>query len=1299
MDYRQQIENVKSKLMNHNWNFTSNDIFLIKKIPELKSICLEIYNSNDELFEYLDPYEQNMLTDEDILYLNDNFFVTLFKNSLKKGVIINTEALKNAVADETYQIIKQELRNYLKSVSIDKINNDYYFSNEEIMMLIDLKRFDILSKLTDDRNKFSPSEIEYIMSNFPFDKYDFPAFTNSSVTDNFYIAEDYSVFEKMPLSMLFKILHEQSLDDENEKKLINLIDYKLENENWLFDDDNKVYKDYLALKSEDKLIKLGNMALQKGYVTLALSLLHIESLQTKEYISKLANLIANYPEKIEYVGKIISPIITHNDELLNALVKNGSITKLNILDYSIKPRLQEKLIPLVLNEINNNNPNYRDITILSFSIFENEQIFEALINHNYFDVINDSYEFCIDLHKNEKLLAKIYDVVVNGSFVPNRFSWKLYSDLYDFNNNFLNDLLKNGKYDLILNVLFSLNFNDPDKVIIKDDFIDNLANYLNNNYEFANKLFNESPSFVFKYPKLLQNYVISNSFFVDTIMDYLEQHDDNQKIFNKENFIIFKSYFASKYNLNEQHLDILASKFGYKIIRYLSYKNIHEVINLSDENFTKLMDLLEVSEFTIRDAEMFYDALKQFAFSKENPSIVAIFNDIIHSIEDKNDTYVNLLAKITPYLNEKFKKKFVQKYPKYSHITNYPEFLHLIISNIQNNIEKDKNVDILHFITQYYIAENREVYRSKTDMYEELNLPFNYDEKDYESKLADQLLRFRIDKYNDDEINMAFRDKLLKQGLSETLIYDCVDYYKTGIIPENKDSELIRKNIKNLILCLKEIYATVLTEEDLENAKYFIENNKEKPIKKKYYIPNSGFDMYSLLLNLNLDLIKNNILSKNKVYESLNETLKKYKLLSIPDVFKTLLEQPSININFDRVNIGSFMTFYEEIYKLEKKRLQTNGKDSEKIILSIPSILMNAEIYSSASNVYSQILGKEDANLIKLNPSPNSASKLTNGEKRLQKAVELTIKNFKRQKISIPTFNEVIQINENKRLRVVVGNFTHPCNLTHGERTGACMRIGGAGESLFNFAIDNENGFHIRFEDPDTGEYISRVSGFRNGNTIFLNELRNSCNLDKYTNDDIIKVCQKACEKILAMSKESPTPIQNALVAEAYATEDATLPNYSIEDKNIKEGLPNFYSDIGEIQKSFILASDADKGQIVPFDFDKSNIPTYLPARENIVMGKSTSELYALINRVFAIKKILQGENYAFIASYPLDSDIVYGFANQDWFVFVDQNGEIHSEIIDIDERAKIEYNNALIEVNKYVEEMKRESEEIKYAI
>ena len=124
-------------------------------------------------------------------------------------------------------------------------------------------------------------------------------------------------------------------------------------------------------------------------------------------------------------------------------------------------------------------------------------------------------------------------------------------------------------------------------------------------------------------------------------------------------------------------------------------------------------------------------------------------------------------------------------------------------------------------------------------------------------------------------------------------------------------------------------------------------------------------------------------------------------------------------------------------------------------------------------------------------------------------------------------------------MHVVVGNFTHPSNLTHGERTGACMRIGGAGKSLFDFCLEDDNGFHIRFVNPKTGKFVSRVSGFRNGNTVFLNELRFSED-SEYTNKDVVEACKLIARELIEVSKESELPIDNVVVTDFNQTFDLT---------------------------------------------------------------------------------------------------------------------------------------------------------------
>jgi hypothetical protein len=282
-------------------------------------------------------------------------------------------------------------------------------------------------------------------------------------------------------------------------------------------------------------------------------------------------------------------------------------------------------------------------------------------------------------------------------------------------------------------------------------------------------------------------------------------------------------------------------------------------------------------------------------------------------------------------------------------------------------------------------------------------------------------------------------------------------------------------------------------------------------------------------------------------------------------------------------------------------------------------------------------------------------------------------------------------------MHLVVGNFTHPSNLTHGERTGACMRIGGVGETLFQFALDNPNGFHIRFEDPSNNGYISRVTGFRNGNTVFLNELRDSCNKDKYSNDDVIDACTQAAKELIELSKDSSCPIENVVVHRAYATIDMKSPMEYLGVDNIKEGLPQFYSDVSS--SAIILATSASKGKFTPLDFDKSRVPTYQPLREKPKVVKNIQEASNKINRVNSVKCLLAGENYEYIEPMQFTNGLIYAIVSHDWYIYVDEKGNILYNCMDIDPRAKEEFAEALMEVQNNLSRISEENMEVKHGL
>ena len=287
--------------------------------------------------------------------------------------------------------------------------------------------------------------------------------------------------------------------------------------------------------------------------------------------------------------------------------------------------------------------------------------------------------------------------------------------------------------------------------------------------------------------------------------------------------------------------------------------------------------------------------------------------------------------------------------------------------------------------------------------------------------------------------------------------------------------------------------------------------------------------------------------------------------------------------------------------------------------------------------------------------------------------MEYTVNNFSRKEVTVPTCNEIVTLSNGKQIRIIIGNFTHPSNLTHGERTGSCMRIGGVGESLFNFCLTNKNGFHIRFESLD-GVYVSRVSGFRNGNSVFLNELRYSCT-DVYSNDDVVNACHIASKLLIDMSNESQSPINNVFLHNAYATKESDLTITTLNISNNKEGLPKFYTDISK--DVIVMATSEKEKKYATINLDKTYVPSYLPAREKSHIGTSTKELLGYINRVFTIKKLLSGCDYQYIESYVPEAKIIYGIANQDWYIYIDENDNVYEDLIDIDKRAKEELEMA----------------------
>jgi hypothetical protein len=235
----------------------------------------------------------------------------------------------------------------------------------------------------------------------------------------------------------------------------------------------------------------------------------------------------------------------------------------------------------------------------------------------------------------------------------------------------------------------------------------------------------------------------------------------------------------------------------------------------------------------------------------------------------------------------------------------------------------------------------------------------------------------------------------------------------------------------------------------------------------------------------------------------------------------------------------------------------------------------------------------------------------------------------------------------------MLGNTNDMINLTYGERTGACMRIGGQGEDLFNFCLENDNGFHISFNDPESGKLISRVSCYRNGNTLFMNELRNPLD-KKYTSEDIQEAARLIAKDIIELTKDSKYPIQNVIAADAYAFGGCG------ENVNItpKKGISSrLYTDIKN-DYAVIVATAGDG--LTPLVYDENKVEKYDVGRAPIRKHERKTAGNAVVHI-----EVLD----AFYDDVPIDQieyeakDVEIAYTGEDWYVGITKEGDIISYV------------------------------------
>ncbi len=1428
MNFQDQVNNLLRRINNHYPNYSEEEIFIIERVPELriallKQIAIDDSFINSSFFDafnmLLDGVDRSLFSQEEFeriafsyikIYLASGKIIPNLASVAASEFALDEEFIKRvqAYVDEYY---KDQTHQFPEADIDDTLINEY----------LDHQRYDLIINLTTEqagKANIIAETYERIKRECPYTTYP-EILINYEKQNGLYI---YSLKDSLvdliteyrqccnSLDSIERNAPEGPSKDEKITKLqqrmaktkeIIIEKIKAEqNLDYLNNDDTSIntlcsYYHYGSFSTVPSIIDESNtdemlkILFDKNCLAYS-SILVTRKIITKEDVKNKFNyMVANHMNIPTNIFSYLDIVPLLNEDVTKLLIDNGNIGFIiNDNNSIIEGRYDkeshgsiDKYMPYILENIKN-NPKYIPFCESVYTSLVNyPEILQAIVETGRLKSIHID---CIG--SDDKSINAILEALrINPKlFINSSFG------LNDSDDIIISALINNGHLNTVIKCSLL-----TDKVY--DKFKEQIKNIALKNPVLATNLIINSFDAIKKDNDLLYK-LLSIPLATTTLIDRINHDEDLTYLYNHDTFIACKYFYAKKYNLDLNHLEIMEQQLGASIIRYFDNPNLQEIVNLPDEEFTKIINLFPKSKYEMVDLEASYESLVQYLFGIKNTETISIFPTFIHAIDDNNLEAINRIKEIliintkTDLLISIIEKNHLEG------INDTEELLNLIINKLSTS-EREKYLEILHTLTDDYISNARNYYRSNfyfdaihpeySNLYEtiincidredldsleryifliaptldakfyeqfnsnkelppeynnsyflvrkviekiadpnkrqkylpflkeivdyyhnkgkeehakeitlgaQLDLPYNFEEKNKRNEINKYLLIHSNELYLPDGVLLedAIFANLMKENIPLSLATDILSYYRGNKNLSHSIDE-IKANfgtfMKVAFKTIKGVSLRKSTSEILDENELIKALDLSYALKRIYYIPEPKIDPYQILLNLNINLLKNGLLQNEEMYNLLVEIMKKKKLHLLPANLEDLLDECHISSDF--TNIASFINFFIPILESERKRLSGAGKNPHDALTGLASILTQAETYSSLSSVYSQILGDKDAKLIKANPGPNSAYNKLENNGRLKEAVKLTVQNFKRQEITVPPFDETFTLANGKSLDVIVGNFTDPSNLTHGERTGACMRIGGVGETLFDFCLTNPNGFHIRFEDPETHEYISRVSGFRNGNTVFLNELRYSCNTKKYDNLDVVEACKKAAERIIELSKTSPCPIENVVISEYYAMKDAQSEIVDFHIRDNKQGLPKFYSDIGSA--GIVLATTAVDKTFVPIDFNKANVPTYQPVRSKVRSFHGNSELVNRINRVASIKAILNGANYEELDCLKFEDGLVYGIVSDDWYIYVDDNLSIHYDYIPLDPRAKQEFTRYMVIIEQMIKRNEIQKEDV----
>lgn len=686
--------------------------------------------------------------------------------------------------------------------------------------------------------------------------------------------------------------------------------------------------------------------------------------------------------------------------------------------------------------------------------------------------------------------------------------------------------------------------------------------------------------------------------------------------------------YANEYKVDRGRLEALIKNVSMAVLAYIENENIIKILNAKEDEFILLMRIFNKNDLAMDQSAMndILNAMLQRQFRMSAADIILIFPVTLNAIDSQDratiEKNVEVLCGVMDVAGE---------------LKEYDWTIEKFIDALMN--KNETAIDFLHVLTAKYIRRERSAYvqenlaaaqEKTTDVYCDKN----------------DLMRFIINTYPVDYIMTYFA-------------YYPRDYEAGRISEAEKDFLNNKELIRKIIMFKKNPRTFGSMPEDVRNNLKIFNTLFEKrtsrthigsfsDYKGKKTVELRGVDsefLANILMYVDVDKLRINFFNNPELIEKFMKFWKQYKLGGWGDTFNSVLSSAGVIV--DPEIVANFVQYFGLSYE----QLEEKKEKKEIASISLTALLDLAACYSVGSKKYSLLFGEEDFRLLSSNPGPNSST--WSKDRRMSRAVDLvkTIRN--RDYVTVPPIDKDFELDNGKKMNVVVGNFSNMMNLTYGERTGACMRIGGAGKSLFDFCLEEDSGFHVRFVNPDTGKFVSRVSGFRNGNTVFLNELRYSVD-STFSNKDVVLACKAVARELIEQSKGSSLPIDNVVITPYYAMKESGMMAKNLGIKDPQKGMKKFYTDVSE--NSVILATSAPNNELVTPKLGV-NAPKYdvLRDKKRIFYNR---EAFSHVAHLQCLDQVMSGRKIEDV-DVEINEDIIVCYAGEDWCVTIDKQGKI----------------------------------------